>query len=81
MYETLSVPLNKIGHCSLCALYFLVDCIFEVVFKDGSQLKDEGFRLILVDKETGANYLCWKAGFGAGITPLLDSEGKIVITK
>lgn len=54
---------------------------FEVVFKDGSQLKDEGFRLILVDKETGVNYLCWKAGFGAGITPLLDSEGKIVITK
>ena len=29
---------------------------FEVVFKDGSQLKDEGFRLILVDKETGVNY-------------------------
>lgn len=54
---------------------------FEVVFKDGSQLKDEGFRLILVDKETGVNYLCWKAGYGAGITPLLDSEGKIVITK
>lgn len=54
---------------------------FEVVFKDGSQLQDEGFRLILVDKETGVNYLCWKAGFGAGITPLLDSEGKIVITK
>lgn len=54
---------------------------FEVVFKDGSQLKDEGFRLILVDKETGVNYLCWKAGFGAGITPLLDFEGRIVITK
>ena len=54
---------------------------FEVVFKDGSQLKDEGFRLILVDKETGVNYLCWQAGFGAGITPLLDSEGKVIIKK
>lgn len=54
---------------------------FEVVFKDGSQLKDEGYRQIIVDKETGVNYLCWKAGYGAGITPLLDSEGKVVITK
>ena len=54
---------------------------FAVVFKDGSQVKDEGYRLILMDKETGVHYLCWKAGFGAGITPLLDSEGKVVITK
>ena len=54
---------------------------FAVVFKDGSQAKDEGYRLILVDKEIGVHYLCWKAGFGAGITPLLDSEGKVVITK
>ncbi len=30
---------------------------FEVVFKDGSQLKDDGVRQILVDKETGVNYL------------------------
>lgn len=26
---------------------------FEVTFRDGSQLKDEGVRQILVDKETG----------------------------
>ncbi len=26
---------------------------FEVIFRDGSQLKDEGVRQILVDKETG----------------------------
>ena len=32
---------------------------FEVIFRDGSQLKDEGVRQILVDKETGVNYLCW----------------------
>ena len=47
---------------------------FEVIFRDGSQLKDEGVRQILVDKETGVNYLCWKSGYGAGVTPLLDSE-------
>ena len=47
---------------------------FEVIFRDGSSLKDEGIRQILVDKETGVNYLCWTSGNGAGITPLLDSE-------
>ena len=36
---------------------------FEVTFRDGSQLKDEGVRQILVDKETGVNYLCWKSGY------------------
>ena len=30
---------------------------FEVTFRDGSQLKDEGVRQILVDMETGVNYL------------------------
>ena len=54
---------------------------FEVIFKDGSMLKDEGIRQILVDKETGVNYLCWNSGFGASITPLLDSEGKVIVTK
>ena len=34
---------------------------FEVIFRDGSSLKDEGIRQILVDKETGVNYLCWKS--------------------
>ncbi len=54
---------------------------FEVIYKDGSQLTDEGTRQILVDRETGVNYLAWKAGYGAGITPLLDSDGKVAITK
>jgi hypothetical protein len=54
---------------------------FEVVYKDGSELKNEGARQILVDKETGVNYLLWKAGYGAGITPLLDSEGKPIVTR
>ena len=54
---------------------------FEVTFRDGSWLKDEGIRQILVDKETGVNYLCWNSGFGASITPLLDSEGKVIVAK
>ena len=54
---------------------------FEVIFRDGSSLKDEGIRQILVDKKTGVNYLCWNSGFGASITPLLDSEGKVIVTK
>ena len=54
---------------------------FEVTFRDGSWLKDEGIRQILVDKKTGVNYLCWNSGFGASITPLLDSEGKVIVTK
>ena len=54
---------------------------FEVVYKDGSDMKNSGIRQIIVDKETGVNYLAWKAGYGAGITPLLDSDGKVIVTK
>lgn len=54
---------------------------FEVVFTDGSQIKESGVRQILMDKETGVNYLVWKSGYAGGITPLLDSDGKVVITK
>ncbi len=54
---------------------------FKVVFKDGGQLSDEGVRQILVDMETGVNYLAWKSGYAGGITPLLDSEGNVVITE
>ena len=54
---------------------------FKVIHKEGSSLLDEGVRQILVDKETGVHYLTWKAGYGAGITPLLDSAGKPVVLK
>lgn len=37
--------------------------------------------LIIVDKKTGVNYLFVRSGYGAGITPLLDSEGKPIVTK
>ena len=35
---------------------------------------------ILLDTETGVNYLYISAGYGMGITPLLDSEGKVVVS-
>ena len=38
-------------------------------------------RQILVDGETGVNYLVWKSGYAGGITPFLDSEGIVVIRK
>ena len=53
---------------------------FEVVYKDGSELKDGGSRQILVDRETGVNYIVWKSGYAGGITPLLDREGKVIVT-
>ena len=54
---------------------------FIVVYKEGSQLKDSGLKQIMIDKETGVNYLLWKAGYGSAITPLLDAEGKPIISK
>ena len=39
-----------------------------------------GGRMILVDKVTGVNYLFVSSGYGGGLTPLLDREGKPVIT-
>jgi len=35
---------------------------------------------IIVDNETGVNYLVVSSGYGAGLTPLLDREGKVVVT-
>ncbi len=36
---------------------------------------------VIVDKETGVNYLFVACGYGGGLTPLLGSDGKPVITK
>lgn len=37
--------------------------------------------LIIVDKKTGVNYLLVRSGYGAGLTPLIDAEGKPIVTK
>lgn len=39
-----------------------------------------GTCVIYVDTQTGVNYLSVNNGYSGGLTPLLDSEGKIVIT-
>lgn len=35
---------------------------------------------IWVDTKTGVNYMYHTAGYGGGLTPLLDSLGNIVVT-
>ena len=35
---------------------------------------------ILVDKQTGVNYLLVASGYAGGLTPLLDRDGKPVIS-
>ena len=39
-----------------------------------------GVLRVLVDRETGVNYLYHAAGNTGGLTPLLDREGKPVVT-
>ena len=51
---------------------------FEVVYQE-TGLKRE--KTIYVDKETGVNYFFIASGFGGGLAPLLDAEGKPIITK
>ena len=36
---------------------------------------------IIVDKETGVNDLLVRSGYGAGLTPLINADGKPIVTK
>lgn len=45
-----------------------------------SQSTFGGSTQILVDKETGVNYVFHASGYAGGLTPLLDREGKPIIT-
>lgn len=51
---------------------------FEIVYQEGGFM---GAKTIYVDKETGVNYLFIVSGYAGGLTPLLDAEGKPVVTK
>ena len=35
---------------------------------------------IWVDKETGVNYMFHQSGYAGGLTPLLDKDGRVVVT-
>lgn len=48
---------------------------FEKVYTQGL-----GTVEIWVDKETGVNYLFRQSGYAGGMTPLLDRDGKPVVT-
>ena len=40
----------------------------------------DGEFAVFVDKETGINYLFHQSGYAGGMTPLLDRDGKPIIT-
>jgi hypothetical protein len=52
---------------------------FDIQEKESVTLMTE--TMIIVDKETGVNYLYVGRGYGGGLTPLLDAYGKPIITK
>jgi hypothetical protein len=49
---------------------------FEKIYSQGINNVTE----IWVDKETGVNYLFHAGGYAGGLTPLLDRDGKPVIS-
>ena len=54
---------------------------FEAVYEQEDGILSVETKKILVDKVTGVNYLFIKAGYGGGLTPLLDENGKPIVTK
>jgi hypothetical protein len=50
---------------------------FEITETAGSV---KGF-YVVVDKETGVNYVVAKFGTGVGICPLIDKNGKPIVTE
>lgn len=52
---------------------------FDIKEKEGINLLTDA--VVIIDKETGVNYLYVCRGYGGGLTPLLDSEGKPIVTK
>ncbi|MBQ2827604.1 MAG: xylan 1,4-beta-xylosidase [Clostridia bacterium] len=49
---------------------------FEKIYSQGAVDVIE----IWVDKETGVNYVFHQSGYAGGMTPLLDRDGKPVVT-
>lgn len=54
---------------------------FVRIYKEGNSLTNEGYRQLLVDRQTGVTYLMIHAGYGTCITPLLNRDGTPVITR
>ena len=49
---------------------------FEKIYSQGALTVTE----IWVDRETGVNYLFHKDGYSGGLTPLLDRDGKPIVS-
>ena len=54
---------------------------FIIVYEQEDGILSVETKKILVDKATGVNYLFVKSGYGGGLTPLLDENGKPIVTK
>lgn len=52
---------------------------FEIVKKNSIGIGRE--TIILRDKETGVQYLFVSSGYGGGLTPLIDENGKPILDK
>lgn len=50
---------------------------FEIVETEGTA---KGI-FVIVDRKTGVNYLATKFGTAGGVCPLIDKDGKPIITK
>ena len=51
---------------------------FIVTYKQGGFVDPEV--KILVDKQTGVNYMWTAAGYAGGLSPLLNRDGTVVVT-
>lgn len=52
---------------------------FDIKEREGVSFMTDA--IVVVDKETGVNYLFVCRGYGGGLTPLLDAEGNPIVTK
>ncbi len=52
---------------------------FVKTYKQGNSLTSDKTEVI-VDTVTGVNYLLWQNGYAGGLTPLLDKDGKPIVT-
>ena len=50
------------------------------IYRTFMEGRTAGFIAKELTEEGVVNYLVWKSGYAGGITPLLDSEGKVVVS-
>ena len=48
--------------------------------KHGGSLKESGLMKVIVDRETGVNYLYVNSGYSGGLTVMLDATGNPIVT-